>query len=64
MRWLISWTLYWLGDLVSKPMSRWDWHLYPLYNWLMQKANDVQGHGPGPWGPPEDWEDVKRDLDL
>ena len=36
MRYILSWCLYWTGDLVSKPM-RWNafGFLYPFYNWLM-----------------------------
>jgi hypothetical protein len=48
-----SWLLYWLGDLVSRPMSRWDafsW-LYPAYNRLMLASSRLQdwGDGTGPW---------------
>ena len=48
-----SWLLYWLGDLVSRPMSRWDacWWLYPVYNRLMLASSRLQdwGDGTGPW---------------
>jgi hypothetical protein len=39
----VSWTLYWLGDLTSKPMNYLDWYwLYPVYNCLMCWSADVQ----------------------
>lgn len=33
--------LYWLGDLVSKPMLKWDWPLYRVYRWLMLASVDA-----------------------
>jgi len=54
MRWAAAWAFYWCGDLVSRPMEWFDWAggpLYPLYNWLMCKSNDIQGNGDGPWEP-------------
>lgn len=54
MRWLLSWSLYWLGDVVS----RWNDHDarftetgFRLYQWLMRSAHRVQGGGRGPWRP-------------
>lgn len=49
----LTWTLYGLGDLVSKPMNWFDcmaW-LYPAYNWLMLRSYDVQqwAGNSGPW---------------
>ena len=39
----LTWILYGLGDLVSKPMNWFDWGwLYPTYNWLMLRSYDVQ----------------------
>ena len=34
--WLVSWSLYWIGDMVSRLMN-FDsmWWLYPVYNKLM-----------------------------
>jgi hypothetical protein len=49
---VVSWTLYWLGDLISKPMYyvNW-WWLYPVYNRLMISSADVQdwSNANGPW---------------
>lgn len=56
MRYLLAWTLYWMGDIVSKPMCRYEFlggRLYPLYNKLMLASNDVQGDGGGPWEKPQ-----------
>jgi hypothetical protein len=40
---VVSRVLYWLGDLVSKPMDRFDWAwLYPIYNRLMISSLLVQ----------------------
>jgi len=50
---IVSWALYWLGDLVSKPMHYFDWAwLYPVYNHLMIWSADVQdwSGANGPWG--------------
>jgi hypothetical protein len=50
---VVSWTLYWLGDLISKPMNYLDWYwLYPVYNRLMIYSADVQdwSGANGPWG--------------
>lgn len=50
--WLVSWSLYLLGDAISRPMYRWDmfaW-LYPAYNNLMSWSVDVKDWGgSGPW---------------
>jgi hypothetical protein len=49
----LSWALYWLGDLVSKPMHYIDWWwLYPVYNNLMRASLSVQDWAKiaGPWG--------------
>lgn len=50
MRPILSKLLFILGDLVSKPMEKYDcgW-LYPLYNKLMTTSLKVQGDGKGPW---------------
>lgn len=56
IRWALSWTLYWLGDLVSYPMN-WPlgYHLYPIYNVLMGWSVDIQGESDnGPWREVED----------
>jgi hypothetical protein len=48
----LSWALYGLGHIVSRPMTWWGicgW-LYPPYNWLMIRSCDVQDWaGAGPW---------------
>jgi len=49
---ILSWTLYWLGNLVSKPMHYIDWWwLYPVYNNLMRASLSVQDWAKidGPW---------------
>jgi hypothetical protein len=49
---IVSWTLFWLGDLASKPMNYLDWAwLYPIYNCLMSLSLDVQdwSGAAGPW---------------
>jgi hypothetical protein len=45
-----SWLLYWLGDVVSIPMRRWDlaW-LDPAYQWLMGTSGRIQVGNRGPW---------------
>lgn len=53
--WAVSWTLYGIGHVVSRPMYRWDafaW-LYPLYNGAMHLSTRAQdwGEANGPWGP-------------
>ena len=43
MGYILSWTLYWLGDFISKPMHYFDWAcLYPVYNRLMIWSADAQ----------------------
>lgn len=51
-RWLASWTLYWIGDVVSRSMNAFDWWwLYRPYNWLMSRSFYIQGRTVyGPWG--------------
>ncbi len=60
VRWMAAWTLYWIGDAVSRPMnSRLAFVLYPIYNHLMWWSTTVQGPGDfGPWKhvPPENGE--------
>ena len=50
---ILSWILYWLGDLVSKPMNwfEWAWWLYPVYNRLMRWSYNIQKWvgNDGPW---------------
>ena len=64
----MSWALFWLGDLVSKPLN-WSWansdednkfiewlvHInYSTYNWLMLKSCDYNDAGGHDlWGPVE-----------
>lgn len=51
--WVLSWSLFWLGDLVSHPMCWTNWlsWIYPIYNTLMCWSSTVQdwGGGHGPW---------------
>ena len=57
MGYILSWTLYWLGDFISKPMHYFDWAcLYPVYNRLMIWSADAQDWS-GCNGP---WAEVKR----
>jgi len=49
MTWLLSWSLYWLGDAVSRAMIGPLGCLYPVYNKLMIASYKVQGDGKGPW---------------
>lgn len=50
MRWIVSWTVFGLGHLVSLVMDRCDrCGLYPIYSWLMHESVLIQGDGPGPW---------------
>ena len=50
---IVSWVLYGLGDLVSRPMNWFEfmWWLYPAYNNLMTWSYAVQAWGGdcGPW---------------
>lgn len=50
----MSYILYWLGDIISKPMLWFDWaFLYKSYNYLMLKSADIQHKtGKGPWRRP------------
>ena len=51
--WLLSWLLYYLGDIVSRTITNRQAWLYPLYNWLMWKSTRSQdwGGGAGAWLP-------------
>ena len=53
MRWLISWTLYLAGDLVSRwndSDARFTETGFRLYQWLMCSSSKIQGPGDiGPW---------------
>lgn len=54
---IVATTLFWLGDLVSRPMGEYDLEfLYPIYNNLMIWSSKVQdwGGADGPWKKPED----------
>ena len=48
---VMSYILYWLGHIVSRPMLWFDWaFLYKTYNYLMIKSADIQHKtGKGPW---------------
>lgn len=55
--WVVSWSLYWMGDLVSRIMHITDfWFLYGPYNWFMVKSDNVQTWGQIDNGP---WEAIK-----
>jgi hypothetical protein len=42
----LAWALFCLGDLVSRPMQRWDLgFLYPIYNRLMGWSADLDKVG-------------------
>lgn len=50
--WPLTWILFWMGDLISRPMNYLDWAwLYPAYNRLMIWSVDVQDWAGvnGPW---------------
>ena len=55
MRFVLSYILFYIGDLFSKILElndnseRWVSIWYPAYNWFMSASNDVQGDGEGPW---------------
>lgn len=42
--WPLAWGLFWLGDLISKPMYYLEFMawLYPVYNALMSWSSDIQ----------------------
>ncbi len=51
-RTVLSWVLYFVGDLVSRPMMRYDWAwLYPPYSSLMRWSSDLDKEN-AVWGPP------------
>lgn len=52
--WMVAWSLFWTGDLVSRVMDYWPWekfHPYYIYNRLMIASSRVQvwGRVDGPW---------------
>jgi hypothetical protein len=50
--WPLTWSLFWAGDFISKPLHYFNWWwLYPVYNRLMISSADVQDWGnlDGPW---------------
>jgi hypothetical protein len=50
----LSITLFTLGDLVSKPMNKFDWSwIHPMYNKLMTWSSNIQDQYKcnGPWQP-------------
>ncbi len=56
LAWPLSWALFWLGDVVSKPMHYFNWAwLYPVYNNLMCWSADVQDWAQlnEPWRKPD-----------
>lgn len=52
---LVSWTFFWMGDVVAKVMHLLDifGHLYPIYNKLMNWSINVQdwAGNKSPWMP-------------
>ena len=54
---IVSWALFWLGDIVSKPMQwfEWEW-VYPVYSKIMFASLAVQewANNDGPWEKPKD----------
>lgn len=58
----LSWVLYWLGDLASKPLHWelansywWAGFWYPIYNSLMCASVELQGDDKrGPWSEEQD----------
>jgi hypothetical protein len=50
--WPLAWSLYWAGDIISKPLNYFNWWwLYPVYNNLMCASFVVQDWAKlnGPW---------------
>lgn len=46
MKYLLSLTLYWIGDTISHVMTKFDWvWLYPIYNRLMIWSSDLDTEG-------------------
>lgn len=55
---IVSWSLYWLGDLIHRLNDRaldrvglWNMPMFRAYQSVMRAAVRVQGDGKGPWGP-------------
>lgn len=51
---LMAWSLYWLGDLISRPMQHWNWYWYwafPIYHRLMCWSILIQdwSNNDSPW---------------
>jgi hypothetical protein len=57
LRIILSWTLYWAGDLwwrATEWLCHWFEWPYHVYSRLMVAAHDLQGEDTrGPWGPIE-----------
>ena len=55
--WVLGWILFWVGDIVSKPLYYFDWTarvLYPIYNNLMYWSLLLSDkYDLGIWGEPE-----------
>lgn len=53
-RWLLAWSLFWIGDMVSR-LDRWDveWLIrlwMPIYQRCMVWSSNIQGESDfGPW---------------
>jgi hypothetical protein len=53
---MLCYLYYFLGDMVSRPMQRWDWPVYGLYHYLMIRSSDIdEEYGQG-WV----WEQVSE----
>ena len=55
---IVSWSLYWLGDLIHRLNDRaldrvglWNLPMFRAYQAVMRAAVRVQGDGKGPWRP-------------
>lgn len=52
--WILSWSMFLLGDLVSKMMNtRVTYWMFSIYCWLMVKSSNIQDWSQidnGPWG--------------
>jgi len=51
---VLSWSLYWIGDFVSKFFCRFDfiaYWLYPIYSFCMRHSDSIQEQTgcDGPW---------------
>lgn len=53
-----AWSLFAIGDAISRPMLRFDWPwLYRPYNRIMGASADLH---PGPWREPTQRHEIRR----